>query len=304
MQIPDSCQNDVDQLGLEQSQPFVSDAGSPLEQYAGQAVPDAESQLVQNAGQVVPDDGGQIIQFDWGQLGQFDGERFVTIALVLLLIYLLLNLFDGFLASGSFFGRMHDRVQHWVHQLFLIYEPLALLILSVSLVLVSPLFFGLLMLVVILGGLRHLRNYFSGRLVQLDRGIQNGMQIKAGAHQGVISDISRLGLRLKTAKGLEFVTYQQMLTSGYVLSTGNDLGGFYRLTISTADESQTINALKLKDLMTTTPYLDWNHNTVLTPNFDLANQVDARVLVREEHHLQDLLALIKEWGFQCKVSKK
>lgn len=263
----------------------------------------AQSALVDD-GQNVQDSAEHVVQFDWGQFVNFDGEQFVTIALVLILIYLLLNLFDSFLASGSFFGRMHNKVRLWVHNLFLIYEPIALLLISVSLVLISPLFFGLLFLIVLLAGMGHLRNYFSGRLVQLDRGVQKDKQIKIGAHQGVISDISRLGLRLKTSKGLEFVTYQQLLANGYVLSKGEDLGGFYRLTISTTDANQSINAPKLKDLMTTTPYLDWNHDTVLTPNFELANQVDARVLVREEHHLQDLLALIKEWGFQCKVSKK
>lgn len=286
----DSCQQEQVQIVPDNSAQVALDAG-------GQVAPVEGEQIVQ-------DGGGHIVQFDWGQFVQFDGEQFVTIALVLILIYQLLKLFDGFLAGGSFFGRRHGRVRHWVHNLFLIYEPIALLLISVSLVLISPLFFGLLIFIVLLAGLGHLRNYFSGRLVQLDRGIQKGKQIKMGAHQGVISDINRLGLRLNTSKGLEFVSYQQLLASGYILSAGDDLGGFYRLTISTAQEDQNINALHLKDQLTTTPYLDWHHDTEIVTNFEQSNQVDARVLVREDHQLQDLLALIKEWGYHCKVAKK
>lgn len=283
---------------LQEQEQIVPDNGEHLLQNASAEI------LPADAGQNVQDGGVQIVQFDWGQFVQFDGEQFVTIALVLILIYQLLHLFDSFLVNGSFFGRMHSRVRHWVHNLFLIYEPIALLLIGVSLVLISPLFIGLLVFILLLGGLSHIRNYFSGRLVQLDRGIQKGKQIKMGTHQGVISAINRLGLRLNTSKGMEFMSYQQLLASGYILSAGDDLGGFYRLTIRTAKEDQSINALRLKDQLTTTPYLDWHHDTEIVTNFEHSNQVDARVLVREDHQLQDLLALITEWGYHCKVAKK
>lgn len=230
-------------------------------------------------------------------------QSFIQVVLILVFIYLLLSLADRFLVRRSFLGRYHKKVANWVHNLFIIYEPFALLLITVSFILINPLFFGLIVIIILLVSIRHLRNYFSGRLVQLDKSIEIGRQIKTADNQGIIHQITRFGIRLKTAKGLQFLTYPQLIWPGYTLSAGEDLGGFYRLIIS-KENDEPMDNIKLKDLITTVPYLDWNHDTELSMSYDQPNQVSTKVLVREDHHLQNLIALIKEWGYTCKVSKK
>ena len=237
----------------------------------------------------------------------FNAERFITVALLLLFVYLLLNVMDSLLENRNFLGRWHKRVSNWVHDLYIIYEPFALVIITVSLVLINPQFIGLVVGICILTGIGHLRNYFSGRLVQLDKGIEIGKQIKTGEYQGIISQIGRFGIRVKTAKGLQYLSYPQLINPGYTLSAGEDTGGFYRLTLRKADNDDPLEPttiIKLKDLFTKVPYLDWNHDSELAVSYDHPNLINTKVLVREDHHLQDLIGLIQEWGYACKVSKK
>lgn len=234
----------------------------------------------------------------------FNGERLFTIVLLLLFFYLLLNLFEGFLRGAKFLGKWHEQVHNAVHQIFILYEPIAFLLMAGSLVLINPIFFGLIAIILLFTVNDHLRNYMSGRLVQFDKVLTLGNQIRTGNHQGVISRISRFGIRLKTAKGLQFITYPQLLEYGYTITTGDDLGGFYRLTISQDSEEETIPVSKLRNFLAAAPYLDWRHDTEITQNFENPRQVETRVLLHEDHHLPDLVSLIQEWGYLCKVSKK
>ena len=57
----------------------------------------------------------------------------------------------------------------------------------------------------------------------------------------------------------------------------------------------------LRDLFTTAPYLDLSHKPQLERMDDESKTILARVEVKEESHLQDLVTLIKERNFSCQV---
>ncbi|NNE28337.1 MAG: hypothetical protein HKN16_01785 [Saprospiraceae bacterium] len=235
---------------------------------------------------------------------EFSSERLLTVSLILVFVYLVLTLIDGFLIERTIFGRWHQRVTLWVHNFFLIYEPVAVLLITASLILISPIFFGLLSLIIFATGLNHMRNYISGRIVQLGRGMEIGQQISTRDFQGIISSIGRFGFKVKTSKGVLVIAYPRVLEQGYTLSAGEDLGGFYKLAISSQEKDQRINIFDLKDRFASSPFLDWNQDLSFSYNLDNHNNVEGRVLVREDHHLQDLVTTIREWGYNCKVSKK
>ena len=44
-----------------------------------------------------------------------------------------------------------------------------------------------------------------------------------------------------------------------------------------------------------------SHKPELFQDEAVANQIDAKVLIKEESHLHELIALIKEWGYHCKL---
>jgi len=88
------------------------------------------------------------------------------------------------------------------------------------------------------------------------------------------------------------------MTDGYMLLSGEEVGGFYQLNIQPNEPDEKIDySTQLLDLLTTTPYLDWNHRPQLLPSKDTSKTIKARVVVKEESHLHDLITLIQEWGY-------
>ncbi len=62
--------------------------------------------------------------------------------------------------------------------------------------------------------------------------------------------------------------------------------------------------IQLMDLLATAPYLDRNYKPEILKSNEVPNQLNAKIMVKEESHLYELISLINEWGFACKLSKK
>lgn len=236
-------------------------------------------------------------QFSWGD--------FFTIAVELIALYFVLQFLHQILERFQLFGNFQRNLKKWIYHLLLIYEPLVVLILSSVFVLINPWFHGLLMGLLLVVGFAHVKNYMSGRIVQFDNAIDIGKRMTTNGLHGIISKIDRLGLKLSTSKGSLFVAYAQLLEKGYLLESGEEIGGLYHLKIQpTTPKEKTDHIRQLMDLLATAPYLDWNHKPTLTPSNNTPNEIDAQMIIREESHLQDLMKLMEEWGYQCKTIKK
>lgn len=236
--------------------------------------------------------------FSWGD--------FFTLALTLLLLYFLLNFAQRMLPKIGITERVGLPLQKGIDYLLLLYEPLVLLVLSSAFILLNPLFHGLLLSLLLLAGFNHFKNYISGRIVQFDRSISVGQQLRIKEVQGMIAEKGRLGLRLRSNKGLHFVAYSKLIGDGYLLLSGEEIGGFYLLGLSPREEEKekVDHAKRLADLLATTPYLDWLHTPELRRSNDSNYPYQIRVSVREENHLRDLMVLIEqEWNYACKISK-
>ncbi|MFK7907967.1 MAG: hypothetical protein AB8B69_22740 [Chitinophagales bacterium] len=236
---------------------------------------------------------------------QFSWANFLTIAVVLFALYFLLQFIYQILERFNILGNFQKHLKKWIYHLLLVYEPLVLLILGSVFILVYPLFHGLLIGLLLLVGFPHVKNYMSGRIVQFDNAIDLGKQINTQGLKGMISSVGRSGLKLSTNKGLSFVSYSQLLTNGYLLESGEEIGGWYNLKISPAEPKEKVDyRLQLMDLLATTPYLDWTHKPTLLTSNNTPHQIDARVLIKEENHLYDLMTLMEEWGYTCRIAKK
>ncbi|MEO0776464.1 MAG: hypothetical protein AAF146_07860, partial [Bacteroidota bacterium] len=115
----------------------------------------------------------------------------------------------------------------------------------------------------------------------------------------------RLGLHLRSNKGKHFINYSQLFAEGYLLLSGEEIGGFYQINIQPREpEAKVDYARRLADLLTSTPYLDWNHTPEFRSLTEGTYSYQVRISVREEGHLRDLITLIEEeWGCACKISK-
>lgn len=236
---------------------------------------------------------------------QFTWVNFWVVALGVTVLYVALQFFSRVFAKTNLLGKSKVRVSNFIQHLLLIHEPLSLLLLASIFVLINPVFDGLIMAFFVLIGFNQLKDYASGRIIQFDNSVVVGKRLSTQNLQGVIMKKTRLGLYLKTTKGLQFISYSQLYNNGFQLLSVSKLGGYYKLRISPEESNNKINYQnQLTDLLATAPYLDRNYKTEVFPSGGNSNQFNAKVSVRQEQHLYDLMSLIREWGFSCEVNKK
>lgn len=236
------------------------------------------------------------VQFSWTYL--------LTNIVLLLGLFFALQFIDRLFSKVAILGRMQQPVHRVIRFLILVFEPLAVIWVGGIFVLINPVFHGLLLALLFLSAFTFLRNYIAGRVIQMDPHIERGAQLRAGDTEGVVLDISRLGIQLQTKEGLYKLSYSQLLDRGYTIISGEQIGGFYHLQIRPKEKESKVRHLQhLQQLFVTTPYLDWSHKPELTMLEDEAQKLEARVLVREENHLHDLMALIREWGYECSLQE-
>lgn len=229
---------------------------------------------------------------------------FVNTVLILLLVYLALNIVSNILPKLMFSERIINPIKKYIDYVLLLYEAIAIIILISVFILINPPLHGLIAAILFLGSFAHIKNYISGRIIQFDANFKVGKKISYQNIQGIIMHANRLGLKVKTNKGLYFIGYAPLLSDGYMLMSGDEIGGFYQLKINPNNPEEKVDySTRLRDLLATTPYLDWNHKPEFLPA-SKDNEMNARILVKEESHLHDLINLIEEWGYSVKIVNK
>lgn len=226
----------------------------------------------------------------------------MLIALVLLGLYFVLQFLRRILNQSVFLGRFQRPAIKVVGYLLLVYEPLALIILASVFTLINPVFHGLIVALLLFIGFDQVRNYLNGRIIQANHNFSNGERIRSRDTEGVIFNMERLGLNLQTNEGLHHLSYTQLLTDGYTLLSGEEIGGFYQFVICSKDDKDKTNHLvHLRDLLASTPYIDWNHQPELIETDETPGQITTSLSLREESHLFEFMALVKEWGYSIKL---
>ncbi len=228
---------------------------------------------------------------------------FLLAALLLYGVYAFLYMIKERLEKTKRVEGFRAGVYNIISPFLLLYQPLTVLVLALIFLFINPLIHGTLLLVLVVAGFSRIRDYLSGRIILFNPLIGVGKRMRTDKSTGVISKISRIGLYLQTGEGLHFVNYTTLLTEGYSLITGKDIGGYYQLRLATPAGEP--NALRLlSDRLTTTPYLDRSFKPELSYSEKEPEKILARLSVREEKHLTELLALLNEWGFPATIAKR
>ena len=235
--------------------------------------------------------------YSWGS--------FLMIALLVIGLFLLLQLAEQRLTRILLPASIQVRINRLLHKIILVYEPVAAFILISVFVLVDPFHHGLFVGLILLVTFPHFKNYMSGRLAGFNSGIKKGELLRCGELSGIISKLGRLGLYLQTHQGNHFVSYSNLLAEGYTLISEEEIGGFYHLNIqSLNNEDSTETQLNdLSDRMVMAPYQAPGHKPELFISGENSDQLTARVMVKEERHLQEFISLIMEWGYTCSAIK-
>ena len=235
--------------------------------------------------------------YSWGD--------FLVIALIVIGLLLLLQLAEQRLTRIFLPARIQSRINRLLHKINLLYEPIAAFILISVFVLIDPFNHGLFVGLILLVAFPHFKNYLSGRLVAFNSGIKKGELLRSGSLTGIISKQGRLGLYLQTPKGNHYINYSNLLANGYTLISDEEVGGYYHLIIQSKDkEILPENMLNnLADRMVMAPYQTPGHKPELFISGENSDQIKARVMVKEERHLQEFISLITEWGYTCSIAK-
>ena len=235
---------------------------------------------------------------------QFTFGNWLATLFILASLYLAMQFLDNRLEKVNFFGKYQNRIHKNLKLTLLIFEPFVVLILLVSLVFINPLVHGLGFLVFLLFCYNHMRNYLNGRIARFDQNIRIGAHLSVGEVSGIISGIGRLDLCLRNAKGLHVVNYSTLLSDGYLVHAGDQVGGYYRLKIFPKETNNKVAPEeKIMDILVSAPYLDWMHKPEFYYSEKKVGQLNAHVSVKDEDHLYDLIALIDEWGYNTKILK-
>ncbi len=228
--------------------------------------------------------------------------QFFITAFGLFILYFVLRFARQILTNTQYLGNLRLPLLSSIERILIFYEPIVILLLGSAFVLINPISHGMWVALLLVAGFSHVKNYISGRILQLDKGISIGNRIKVDNEKGVISAIDRLGIQLTTDKGIQYLNYSKLSDNGFMLLSGEEIGGNYQLKVSPKEYNERLNyPAKLMDVFTTTPFLDWSHRPTIEQPSGAQHAMNVKVMIREDAHLPDLLQLIEERGFVCSV---
>jgi len=235
----------------------------------------------------------------------FTWSNLVVEALVLWGIYWLLVVIRRRLRRGALFGRFQQPLTNFVSTFLLVYEPITILLLTLTFFLINPILHGAVLVLFLVAGFSRIRDYLSGRIILSTTLVAEGKRMKTPKASGVISRIGRIGLYLQTGNNLHFVNYSGLLTEGYSLATGREIGGYYQLKVTVDKEEGPKDGVRfLMNKFLTTPYLNRSFRPEVAYGDSGKGTINARVSVREDQHLRELLELMAEWGYPATVAKR
>ena len=244
------------------------------------------------------------MEYLWQVHYDYSWSGLLGIGLRLALVYLVISLAVRWLERQGTHQPWQDYTERFLKYALLLFEPVALLLLSCYFILIQPFYHGLMCALALFAGLKQLRNYWSGRILQFDPSLRVGTRLSHHEQSGLITYIGRLGIRLQTDKGLLFLNYEDLLQDGYILLTGEESGSFFRLKVK-ADPGaeQEITQHQLEELLLVIPYLNWQHQPQIETNTGEVEEWTVSLALHEERHLNDLIERLAEQDFLARITK-
>ena len=236
------------------------------------------------------------IQYGWSHL--------LWLTILLVLLYLLLLFFRKIMSNLVFIGGWRSTIGIIVDRATTLYEPIALLIIFSLFVAINPLLHGIFTGLFVLLSIAHIRNYVHGKMIKTNRAIELGRKITVADQEGIITKMGRLGIQVRSDEGLHFIPYGNIISSGFILSSGVNIGGYYKLDITLPKEVEFRQSVQeLTDLLISSPYIDGDYKPEISRSISSEHKTKVKLLVREEGHVHDLISLLEENGYQSEITK-
>ncbi|MEZ4772617.1 MAG: hypothetical protein R3D00_05485 [Bacteroidia bacterium] len=231
---------------------------------------------------------------------RFSWTTFFMLGITLLGFFIMLLLVRRFLTNSPIARNFQKPVNTLITQLLVLFEPLAIILLTGTFIFINPGFHGALVLFILIIGFSHIRNYITGKLVWFNDSFSEGKIVSYREIQGIVSRKGALGLNIRTPEGIHHVSYTRLLADGYtIISDNRDSGKYSLLEVSPLNHGEKNDQFAaFTNLITTNPFINWNYKPELSyPKGKLI----MKAFFREKNHLQDLVRVIGEWGYECKI---
>lgn len=235
---------------------------------------------------------------------EYTWTHFFIVVVVLILTYLLLIFLNKIVVNVALTGQHRTFLTKALEVSLIYYEPVAFVIAVSLFVMIKPALHGLFVGLLSIAAINHFRNYINGRILIGKRTFVEGQLIKVGDRAGIISEMGKLGIRMKSDDGLHYFPYKLLMTEGYTLSSGDKIGGYYHLDIRTCKTDEMDEGYnRLTQILISSPYLDGDHKTDISRSITVKELIHVKLLVKEERHIFDLITLLEENEFVAELSK-
>ena len=193
-------------------------------------------------------------------------------------------------------GLRRRRWLRFVRQLRTAYEPIALVLAVIALVFVNPFLHGLVVVGLIVLGWGGIRNYIDGQLLRLTTPLARGQEIALNGETGTVRDMFPLTLVLQTEDGSRIVPYRNLRKEGFTISRGARISGWRDLLL-TPDSDPAAELSYLRNHLFTCPYLNWAHEPQIRSRGAGEEGFAVRLLLEQDVYQDELLQLMREWGY-------
>ena len=235
------------------------------------------------------------------QEGIYSWGHFVTILIVLVGVYFLLKLIIRIGGNIGFIGKTQERVVSFLRHVLIVFEPIGLVVLLAILVLISPIFHGTVLSLLLLSNISQIRNYFMGRMLLLNEAITIGTPIKSGEKKGTIISMDRFCLCIRTLEGEYYMNYQNLIKEGYLISNQDQIGGNYMISIIDRRKHPKMELKnELYHILRISPFIVPERKIRIDASLE-KNNATVSLAIRNMDHVNDLLAHLEDRGFEVRI---
>jgi len=225
-------------------------------------------------------------------------SQFLIAILIIAIIYYTMSMLRRWTLSTFLSEDDQESVRLIINNFLLIYEPIAILVLTSYLIGINPAFIGAIVIILLIVSHQHWRNYISRTVILLGGKIDNHNHIHSEKVSGRITHIGKTNIHIQTEAGIHVMTYKSLLDNGYTISHGNRAGRIYNLQLVAKEENlNKEHEVYLQDQIAGSPYIDWSIEPEIEASSISVGHISVKLMLRDKAHLDEIVSLIDNWGY-------
>ncbi len=226
---------------------------------------------------------------------------FVSISLLLLVILQLAVVGSRFLRNFMLFGRTRIPLADLAQKLLIVLEPVILLAIIGLFVAIHPMVNGAAVVVICAVTFLQLRDYLSGRVILYTSSILRDKKIITGKFNGSVVKTGKLGLHIRTPEGILYLNYYRLISDGFTLSAGEELGEYCNLVLSAKSPETKPKEIirKLNEILLTLPYIDWKYRPKIQQSSQVPGEVELKMLLHENITTEEIVRYFTDVDYNC-----